>query len=287
MNFSIVCPINHEADLIPLTLPSFYKVNPSEVVLCFDNPPHEHALRIAKKIASQHDPTTKFLFVDRNPEYTFHQAWVRRRGFSEAEHDRILTTDIDLLINRNVLKAVDAVGKNNVGLASCTKFHYVKSPADLWRSTAKFMLHRLVYPLWKKRGSYREQISCFTGLYAFWRPFWLDSEDEGIKQLENPKTQIRRGEKPSFGSKVCMGEDTYLRDCMKKKHGVVYLPDIGALTIGQLLQDHSHVQFERGRYCYVQRRSLLGALFTTFFRLQPHYIHGYLYERKKHEENSV
>ena len=85
VEFSIVCPIKDEADLIPITLPSFYAVKPSEVVLCFDNPPHPKAFKVARRIAEKYkDTPTKFVFVDRNPEYAFHQAWVRRKGFLEA-----------------------------------------------------------------------------------------------------------------------------------------------------------------------------------------------------------
>lgn len=284
VNFSIVCPVHDEINLIPLTLPSFYEVDASEIILCFDNPPHEQALSQAKKVASHYDTETNFLFVERNSEYIFHQAWVRRKGFLTAKHNRILTTDIDLVLNHNVQKAVNLVGKKDVGLASCSKFYSTRTLAGVagwWRLFAKHVMDKLVYPIWKHSQQEKMQFTTFTGLYALWRPFWLDSEDEGIKSLENPKTQIRLGEKPTFSKhKVCVGEDTYLRDCMERKHKVAYLPDVGAFNIGPQLKDHPHVQFERGRYCYTQGRSMLGAFFTTFFRLQPHYIHGYLWQRR-------
>ena len=78
IQWSVVCPIKDKVDLITKTFPSFYAVNPSEVILCFDNPPHKEAYEIAKKIADKHkNIPTKFLFVDRNPEFAFPQAWVR------------------------------------------------------------------------------------------------------------------------------------------------------------------------------------------------------------------
>lgn len=46
--WSLVCPIRDEVDLITKTFPSFHTVNPSEVILCFDNPPHKEAHEIAR-----------------------------------------------------------------------------------------------------------------------------------------------------------------------------------------------------------------------------------------------
>jgi len=283
VEFSIVCPIKDEVDLIPKTLLSFYAVNPSEVVLCVDRPAPKEVVDIVDKVAkgSKAEDMTRIIEVGRNPDYAFHQAWVRRKGFLEATHDRILTTDIDLILNKNVLKGVELVGNDDIGLVSCSKFYSPRGLGGLWRAMAHISLSRLVYPLWRRYRGEGLKMSTFTGLYALWRPYWLDSEDEGIKSLENPKTALRRGEEPVVGEKVCMGEDTYLRDCMEKCHKIVYLRDVGAFSIGRQLQDHPHVQFERGRYYLVRGRSTLGAIFTSVVRIQPHYLRGYLYERER------
>ena len=283
IQWSLVCPVKDEVDLLAKTFPSFYAVNPSEVIFCFDNPPHKEAYEIAKKIADKHkNIPTKFLFVDRNPEFAFHQAWVRRKGFLEAKFDKILTTDIDLVINKNVLKAVKIVGENTIGLASCQKFSYPKSLVGFWRIMGQTFLKKLVYPLWHRHREEGLQMTTFTGLYALYRPYWLDSEDDGIKRLENPKTVLRKGGEPVVGYKVCLGEDTYLRNCMEKKHKVAYLSDIGAVIVTeQELKYHPHVQFERGRYYFERGRSFLGAIVTMVMHFQPHYLKGYLYERRR------
>jgi len=283
IDFSLVCPIKNEANLIPKTVPSFYKVGPSEVVFCFDNPPHKESLSLVKNTASLFPSIkTKIILVNRNPNYAFHQAWVRRKGFLEATYDRILTTDVDLVLNRNVLKAIELVGKNNIGLASCQKFAYPNSLTSFCRLVGETFLKKMVYPLWHRHRGRGLQMTTFTGLYAFWRPYWLDTEDEAIKQLVNPKTSLRKGgEKYPSHYRVCLGEDTYLRNCMEKKHLCAYLPDIGGFCLTDLLAHHSHVQFERGRYYANQGRNIFGAIVTTTMHIQPHYLKGYLYEKTR------
>lgn len=282
IQWSLVCPIKDEIDLIPVTLPSFFKVKPSEVVLCFDNPPHKEAYRVVKKIASRYNVSTKFVFVNRNPEFAFHQAWVRRKGFLEAEYDKILTTDIDLVVNKNVLQAVKIVGKNDIGLVSCQKFNYPKSLVGFWRIMGRTFLKKFVYPFWHRHRGEGLQMTTFTGLYALYRPYWLDSEDDNIKKLKNPKTALRKGNEPIVGAKVCLGEDTYLRNCMEQKHNVAYLNAVGAIIVTEReLKHHSHVQFERGRYYFDRGRSVLGAIVTMVMHFQPYYLKGYFYERRR------
>ena len=259
--WSLVCPIKDEVDLITKTFPSFYAVNPSEVIFCFDNPPHKETYEIAKKIADKHeDISTKFLFVDRDPEFAFHQAWVRRKGFLDAKYDRILTTDSDLMINKDVLKAIELVGKNNIGLVSCSKRYPYRGIHKIWRNITQEIV-RMFYPV------------RFSGLYAIWRPYWLDSEGEGIKKLQNPK-------QGSFGD-VRTGEDTYLRDCMVKKYRVVYLKDVGAKVLTINIADLPRIQFERGRYFASQGYGFIRVLLKVFLYFQFHVLSGWVYERRR------
>ena len=284
--FSIVCPIKDEVNLIPFTLPSFYSVNPSEVILCLDKPAPQNVVETIRKVAKACDAEniTRIIEVERNPEYKFHQAWVRRKGFLEAKNDKILTTDIDLIINRNVLKAVNLVGKNNIGLVSCYKFRMPRSFVGLWRTGGRHFL-RMLYVILMKRYPKNKRglrMSLFTGLYALYRPFWLETEDEGIKILINPKQPIREGKTPIHPKfrGICLGEDTYLRNCMEKKYRVVYLPCIGARVLSDPLHDHPAVQYWVGRYNARIARSYLGAVIHVVMHLHFNYFRGFVAERK-------
>jgi len=276
IDFSIVVPVKDEVDLIPRTLPSYYAVNPSEVIICTDKPVPRNVRQVIRKVAVACDALdiTRIVEVERDPDWKFHQAHVRRTGFKKAKHDRILTVDIDLVINRNVLKALRLLGKNDIGLVSCGKFYYPKSLPDLWRiGTLTFLrkiVHRILDPFM--------EITLFTGLYALWRPYWLDSEpEEKIKRHMNPKQFYRGeyvGEVPADMNPT--GEDTHLRDCMSEKHHCIYLRDIGAIILRDVYENVPYVEYMKGQYFRRRGRSLLVAIGRAFLRGEPHYLRGFL-----------
>ncbi|MCD6189864.1 MAG: hypothetical protein J7J97_06755 [Thermococcus sp.] len=280
--FSIVCPIKDEVHLIPRTLPSFYSVNPSEVILCLDKPAPKNVVEVIRKVARKckAEKITRIIEVERRPDYKFHQAWVRRKGFLEAKNNIILTTDIDLVINRNVLKAVKLVGKNNIGLVSLSKFEYPNNILSFLRMLSRGIL-KIIHKI-AKIGT----VTGFTGLYCVWKPYWLDSEpEEGIKNLVNPKEKLRTGIRISKNFEVYRdifptGEDTYLRDCMEKKHRVVYLSDIGATVLTNPLESHPDIQYCKGIYFALKGRKLLVSIGRSLIRFEPYYLCGYLYGRR-------
>ena len=265
VEFSLVCPVYKEGNMIAKPLQSFYSVHPSEVILCFDDPlPCKETYMLCRKISRQHNHTpTKFVMVKRNSEYNYHQAWVRRSGFMEAENDRILTADADLIVNSNVLKAVEKVGKENIGLVSCSIRYPLNGIRKVWLMITQRIVN-LVYPI------------RFTGLYAVWRQYWLDSEDEGIKNLRSPKKHYEAN-----NSEVVFGEDVYLRDCLIKKHRAIYLRDVGAVCLTQDAADKPYVQFQSGRYFASKHYNILQMLAKSILYLRFHVILGWLYEKRK------
>ena len=285
MNLSIVVPVKDEVDLILKTLPSYYAVNPNEVILCLDKPAPKQVVEVIGKVAKScnAEDVTRIVEVERRLDYKFHQAWVRRKGFLEAKHDRILTGDIDLVINRNVFKAVRMVGKNDIGLVSLSKMRAPNSLLDLYRLFGTGILQKYIHYFAEAYRGRGIATTTFTGLYALWRPYWLDSEsEEGIKSLVSSKTALRKGEKVKWSMQTfrSTGEDTFLRDCMIKKHKIVYLKEIGAIVLTDPLGDRPEVQFKQGIYFALKGRNLIGALARTVFRGQPHYLCGHLYGRK-------
>jgi len=288
LRFSVVIPVKDEVDLIPRTLPSYYAVRPSEVLLCTDKPcPAEvrsTVMQVAEACGAHQ--ITRIIEVEKDVEWKYHQAHVRRTGFDRANYHRILTGDIDLIINRNVLKAVGLVGENNIGLVSVSKFQYPNTLLRLLRLVGVGILLKYIHhlaQLYRGRGI---ETTTFTGLYSIWKPYWLDREpQEELKKLKSSKTPLRRGEKQWVGwdSNMILSageEDTFLRDHVREKHKVVYLPDIGGLVLTDPWEDRPVVQYRRGIYFCLRGRNLIGALTRTIFRLQPFYLCGHLYGRK-------
>lgn len=158
------------------------------------------------------------------------------------------------------MQAVNLVGRDNIGLASCSKFYSVRSFLGLWRA--------IVYHLAR-----RVHFSPFTGLYAIFRPYWVDSEDEGIKKLGDPRTES------SQTSVTAVGEDTYLRNCMLRKHRVVYLRHIGAYCMTQYMGSAAHVEFALGRYMALRGHSLPRTLLKAFIYARIDLMRGYLHQK--------
>lgn len=281
--FTIVSPIKNEVKRLERSLPTFYEVNPNEVIICTDEPSPPEVIKAVKRIAKRYnmEHKTKILPVPRNPEYAYHQAWVRRMGYKTAKNDIILTSDIDLMLNKNVLKAIDLVGKNNVGLVSLTKFRHPYNIISFYR-TFSFAFLSLIYFFFLRHlgsGTGGLKMTNFSGLYALYRPNWQDSEDEGVKNIYPPSTKRDPSNKIDNNA-FRIGEDTYLRDCMVKKYNVIYLSRIGAVIMDREKAFHPSQQIERARYSIKTGRSLLGAIIHASIWAEPHYLKEYLRVRK-------
>jgi hypothetical protein len=262
------------------TLPTYYSVEPNELLICTDKPVLKKVKYAVNRIAKLHhaEHITKIVEVERDPEWYYHQAHVRRAGFHEAQYDKILTGDIDLLINKKVHKALKIVGRNNVGLASLSKFSKPRNLLSLW----SFLITTLIHSFYKILGSNKGSPG-FSGLYAIWRPCWLKSEpEEDVKRLLNPK-QLYTGEIRNLKSASAVtGEDSFLRDCIMKQYSVRYLDDIGAIDLGKVPKSQPHLMFRRGQNTAKQGGSLIICIGRSLLRVQPFYLMGYLYERRRH-----
>lgn len=286
IRFSIVTPVKDEAKFLERSLPSFYEINPDEVIICTDDPTPHIIKKTVKEIATRYQmiSKTKIHPVPRNPEYSYHQAWVRRSGFLTAKNDTILTSDVDLQLNKNVLEAIELVGKNNIGMITLTKLRYPYNKLGFLRFFG-IMILRLLYSLIFNRLVYSDsgkglRMTLFSGLYVLYRPYWLDSEDDGVKKMVPTVWKQKKGEKIDNNA-YNVGEDNYLRDCMEKKHKVLYLTRIGAVVIDRDKHAHPGLQFQRGRYSAKRGRSFLGAVIHTILHIEPNYFKGYLFERQQ------
>ncbi len=265
--FSIVLPVKNELELLRSSLASCYAVAPDEVVVCLDDPPDVAVLNEVKRVSKRCDSIdrTKIISVARNREYRSHLAWITRQGFLNASYDRILSVDADLILNRNVHKALSCVGGNNVGYASCTTMYPVTDSMSFFRAVVHGLVTRFRPPP-------------LTGLYALWRPYWLDSEDAGIKLLEYTLESVVRG------SMVVIGQDTYLLNCMRAKHRAIHLRKVGAYSMRPYHNLAKHTQYELGRYYAASGRRFGEVLLKSVALLQPYLLVGYSDQKTKPSE---
>ena len=281
MKFSIVIPIRDEVDYIPRTLPCYLALKPNEVVLCLDDPAPQDVLEAIEKVSQQYK-AEKILKILRIPKggWGDQQMKVRRRGFLEARNDRILTGDIDLIVNRNVLKAINSVGKNDVGIASCGKLRIPHNLIGIYRLFVDFFQRQCIPQLTKFVGK-SKTVTGFTGLYALWRPFWLAVEPrDEAKQYSMIKQKIKDDQYLTIVDCKRTGEDGFLKDHMLRKHNIIYIPDVCAMVLSDPLIDRPLIQYTKGLYFSMIGRKWLTTLAKTFLRLQPYYFVGYLYGRR-------
>lgn len=273
MSFSIVIPIKDEVELIHRCLPSYFELQPFDLVCCLDEPPDPRVVQAIWTVAENYPNVwARIITVPKDPAWKFHQAKVRRTGFGAASRDLILTGDIDLLVNKACLQAVNTLAhqvKKRVGLVSVSKFYYPHSFRELWQAFITRLLRRIKIAL-KKHGN-------FSGLYAFYRPYWRETEPEDIlKQVHDQKRS-----KKIDPNGYC-GEDTLLRQYMETRYRTIFLATEGGIGLRGAVSNDGIVQFAIGLYFASERKSVLGVLARTFMYLRPMYLVGYLWSRRHH-----
>ena len=290
MEFSVVIPIRgteEELQLIPKTLPSYYAIQPSEVVLSVDEPTEDSRIVPMIKAVMQRcgaEGITRILRIKKGGVgWGDQQTKARRTGFLEAKYNKVLTGDIDLIINRNVLKAIELVGQNNIGLVSCSKFRVPHDFLSIIRLFGDTFLKQVIHRFEKQFGA-----TTFTGLYSFWKPFWMEVEPiEKAKKFVKLKAKVRDGKPVDTSDLYGAGEDTFLRDSMCEKYECRYLKEIGGLVLTDPWEDRPIIQYGKGAYFAGQGRGLLVSLGRAIIRVQPYYMCGYLHARRMKKPSSV
>lgn len=271
MKFSVVIPLKGRKYLRE-NLPSWCRLNPDEIILCVDNPVSEKVREIAETIGATEKTEIEILEIARNPDYRFHQAWARRKGFLAAKNDVILTGDIDLTVFNSCLKAVELAGKNSVGLVSLMKIRKPKGIFGLLRSFMDRYVRKLIHHT--PSFSSQEKGGYFTGLYVLFRPFWIDSEDEGIKALEDPKTAPIIVD-VQYGGYI--GEDTYLKNCMEQKYRCLFLSIKGAIDHGVGLEETVSIQRKIGQWHFLKEKRISEVLVSSIINMRSSELGMYLY----------
>lgn len=254
--------------MIRRSLPSWLALGSDDVILSLDKPAPPVLLREIKRVAgvSSRADSVRTIETPREAGWAFHQAHVRRAGFREAAHDAVLTGDIDLIVRPGVRRLPELVGKNRVGLVSSARVPAPLRPSQALRACAFVLKQRLAPPK-------------FSGLYAFWRPWWLETEDQGIRRLRTPTEAVYSSAGPGI-----VGEDTYLYICMKRAYKCLFSNQIGAIGLSRNVEDLPREQFSWGRYMAgLGYNSAIGVATSIGFAY-PYFLKGYLYQRSSSHE---
>jgi len=264
MSFSVVLPIS-ETDilLIRRSLPSWLALGSDDVVLSLDKPASPSLKREIRRVvtASSRAECVRTVETERTADWAFHQAHVRRAGFQQANHEAILTGDIDLIVMAGAAKMAKVVGKNGVGLASSLRVPAPSSMIQALRACSYLLKQKLIPPR-------------FSGLYAMWRPYWRETEDQGIKNLRSPIVASYSAAGPGI-----VGEDTYLFICMRRRYKCVAFNKVYAIGLTRNVEDLPREQFSWGRYLAALGINPAMALLAAISFAYPYLLQGYIYQR--------
>ncbi len=244
--WSAVIAVKDETNFLRVCLQSCWKLNPDEVIICTDHPAPDNILKVIREVNSK----SIVLEVRKNNSYRFHQAWVKRQGLRKARNDRVLVVDVDQSLTKGCLKAIGLVGNGEIGMVSLTKVLYPIGVSRFLRCLFAFIILRLR--------------PTFTGLYAVYKPYWLETEEEdSLKQISDPK----------YSKSYARGEDGHIHDAMLKRYRVTVLRTIGCFALSDQIEEIPSIQVKIGK---VQRKkNVLRMVFQAIAFLRPYLLKGY------------
>lgn len=252
MKFSVVMPIHNEEKYLPYSLPSIFRLKPDEVLLIFDRCT-DKSMEITKKIAEElgYFKKTKIIKLDEaSPDWKFRVAFIRRYGFRIAKNDTILNTDADTVLDKKIIEHIPLIGKNGIALISFSRTNY---PLTFQNFIAK-----LVSTFIPKIG--------FTGIYAFSKKAWLETEDQ------------------EAAKKIVRAEDTHLHLSISKKYKTMF---IKTNTIHLRPEEKASRHFIMGVTRWtVKHDSLWMTIIRSIVYLRPLLLAGYLHARFQDSTNT-
>ena len=145
-DFCVVMPLHNEADLLKLSLPSIYRLNPTETILLFDrctDDSYNVAVDIAKKMGFFEKTVFRQISDEESKQFSFRPTFLRRLGYSMATCNKVLKTDADLVLDQKIQEYIPQLGKDNVGIIT---FEYLDYPIS-YRHMLKRFLEKINAPL--------------------------------------------------------------------------------------------------------------------------------------------
>lgn len=247
VKFSVVMPVKDETDILKLSLPSIYALQPDEVIIPME--PSAESIEMVERIARKcgYQKKTRIIVLhEKTPDWRFRQAYARRRGFQEARNDLILTVDVDIIIDKNIKRYFSLI-KGDTKLVSFTKQSYP--------SNFRYIVAQLIHKVYKliKHRTYQS----FTGLYAFSKKAWIETEN--TKSLKN----------------IPRGEDTHLHEHLRREYKTVFIDNVKNLCLRPA--ETSKYQYLMGVTKWrVRKDPLWRVVLHSIYYFRPRVLVGYL-----------
>lgn len=238
-------PVHNEEKFLPLSLPSIYKLKPSEVILMFDRCT-DKSLEVAKELSSRHQfyENTKFVEVTENSNWKFRFSFLRCFGIDMASNDIILITGADLILDSRIANHLSRI--NQFPFIS---FNYIEIPVNFTNLMQRLLSH--LPPPFKSDK--------LAGIYFVNRKVMYECEDrEKLKQLD-------------------AGEETFLHYSIKKRYSTDY---VITNTIHLRPKHSAKRHYMKGRlYWKSGHRGFLKMALVAIVTFRFSTIKGYIHER--------
>ena len=201
MNFTVVCPIHNESEMLPYTLQSIYQLQPDEVIFSLDRCT-DKSDEIIHAAAMEHPSLTRVIYYEDKDgkDWTYRPAYLRRTAYREARNNTILNTSADIILD-------PATKRFLPGITGATIFGFLDRP---W--TPQCFIRHLA-------GA--AGLHGYSGLIAFSREAWLKTEDQ---------EEVKR---------IPRAEDTHLLRAIETKYPINYVNTVSFhLRPSESAEDH-------------------------------------------------
>ncbi len=185
-------PIHNESELLKLSLPSVFMLNPAETILLFDNctdDSYNVAVEITKRMNFFEKAVFKVVSEEEGTQFSFRPTFLRRLGYSMAKCNKILKTDADLVLDPKIRDYILLLGKDNVGIIT---FEYLDYPIS-YRHMIKRLLEKMQIPLPQSEKWLGGNILFFL---EDWKKAFNKRQKDENKKVDLAK--VRRGEDTLF-----------------------------------------------------------------------------------------
>lgn len=242
--YTLIAPIHNEEKYIYTWLHNCQQMKPTELLIGLDRCTDKTEQKIDKWLQTrEHNFTVKIIYINERNDYAMQAAGIRRKLYDIAQHDTILNTSADILLDPRILNHLPDVG-TKYGLIS---FGYINYPWNI-----RTFINRLI--------STYSPIHGFAGLLAVSQRAWRNTEN-----LESLKKRRR-------------AEDTHLHLAIQKRYPVNH---VNTQSWHLRPREAKINHYNRGQAQYTLKLNPWWKAFLhSMIMLRPAVLTGYMHARR-------